>query len=131
MSDEEKQSMEEVILSDGRYPPEGYAFLHEGLSIAAKKVHGVTAPQTGEHHVTGQQICEALRELAIERWGMMAKTVLGKWNIRATIDFGNMVYLMIDHGFMHKTEDDSLEDFREVFDFEEAFGAGGQIELKE
>ncbi len=131
MNDEEKQSMEEVILSEGRYPPEAYGFLHEGLSHAAKKVHGVPAAQTGEHHVTGQEICEALRELAIERWGMMAKTVLEKWNIRATTDFGNMVYLMIEHGFMHKTEDDFIEDFRDVFDFHKAFGTEGQIELRE
>ena len=91
----------------------------------------MAGPQSGEHHVSGQQICDALRELATERWGMMGKTVLGKWNIRETIDFGNMVYLMIDHGFMHKTEDDSLEDFHDVFDFDKAFGMGGQIELNE
>ncbi|MHC4294867.1 MAG: Minf_1886 family protein [Planctomycetota bacterium] len=123
--------MEEVILADGRYPPEAYAFLHDGLSRAAKQVHGVAAPTSGEHHVTGQEICEAIRELAIERWGMMARTVLAKWNIRRTIDFGNMVYLMISHGFMHKTEEDSLEDFHDVYDFDEAFGPPSQFKMEQ
>jgi uncharacterized repeat protein (TIGR04138 family) len=42
-----------------------------------------------------------------------------------------MVYLLVEHNFMRKTAEDSLEDFRDVFDFEEAFGDSGQFELKE
>jgi uncharacterized repeat protein (TIGR04138 family) len=62
---------------------------------------------------------------------MLARTVLRKWNIRETIDFGNMVYLLVEHEFMRKTDEDSLEDFRDVFDFDEAFAVGGEFELKE
>jgi len=67
----------------------------------------------------------------MERWGLLAKTVLAKWNIHATIDFGNMVYLLVEHDFMRKTEEDSLEDFRDVFDFDAAFAPGDSFELKE
>jgi uncharacterized repeat protein (TIGR04138 family) len=56
---------------------------------------------------------------------MMGRTVLARWNIRKSIDFGNMVYLMIANGFMHKTPEDSLEDFRDVYDFDEVFGSNG------
>jgi uncharacterized repeat protein (TIGR04138 family) len=69
--------------------------------------------------------------LAVERWGQLAKTVLGRWNIHASADFGEMVYLMIRHRFMKKTEEDSLEDFRNVYDFEEAFRLQDEFELKE
>lgn len=125
--------MEDVIRSDGRYPPEAYGFLHEGLGKAVKSVHGeVTAGEVGQqHHVTGSQLCNALRDLAIERWGMLAPVVLGKWNIHATIDFGNMVYLLIRANFMRKTETDSIEDFRNVYDFSAAFDARDNFELKE
>ncbi len=130
MPEEEPQlSMEQVIRGDGRYPMEAYAFLHEALNEAVKKCHGEAG--LGPKHVTGRQLCEALRDLALDRWGMMARTVLAKWNIRETLDFGNMVYLLVEYGFMKKTEEDSIEDFRNVFSFNEAFSGSGEFELKE
>jgi len=126
------KSMEDVIRQDGRYPPEAFAFLHEGLSKAVAGAHGdKPANEAGQRHVTGQQLCFALRDLAVERWGMLAKAVLSKWNIRETLDFGNMVYLLVDNRFMRKTPEDSLEDFRAVFDFDEAFCGRWNFELKE
>ncbi|HUU60475.1 MAG TPA: Minf_1886 family protein [Phycisphaerae bacterium] len=134
------RSMEEVILADGRYPPEAYAFLHDGLAHTVRQVHGeeklAAAGEESEAgdaqlHVTGKQLCEALRDLAIERWGLLARTVLAKWNLHATVDFGNMVYVMIEHGSWRKTEEDSIEDFRDVYDFETAFDVTDEFELKE
>jgi uncharacterized repeat protein (TIGR04138 family) len=116
------KSMEEVILTDGRYPPDAYNFLHDGLSRAVRQVHGIEMGQGEQKHVTGQEICFALRELAAERWGMLAETVLAKWNISRTDDFGNMVYLLIENGLMRKTDADSIDDFHAVYDFVRAFG---------
>ena len=129
--DQPEETMEEVIGADGRYPLEAYAFLHEGLARAVKHVHGAEVSLGAQQHVSGQELCREMRDLAIERWGALARTVLAKWNVRKTIDFGNMVYLLIEHGFMRKTQEDSLEDFRDVFDFEEAFGSSNDFELKE
>ncbi len=124
--------MEDVIRSDGRYPLEAYAFMHDGLTTAVRKIYSPDEPtEGGQQHVSGQDLCGSLRDLALERWGMLARTVLRKWNIRETIDFGNMVYLLVEHNFMKKTDEDSLEDFRDVFDFDEAFAHGGEFELKE
>ncbi len=128
--DGEKQ-MEDVIRADGRYPMEAYAFLNEGLGKAVGEVHGEETAAGTQKHVTGKQLCEALARVAVERWGLLARTVLAKWNVHGTIDFGNMVYLLIEHDFMRKTEEDSLEDFRDVFDFATAFAAGDGFELKE
>ena len=125
------KSMEQVILEDGRYPPEAFSFLHEGLTKAVQEVYGDEAPAEGQRHVTGKQLCEALRDLAVERWGMLAKVVLNKWNIHQTVDFGNMVYLMVENNFMRKTDEDSLDDFRDIFDFNKAFGGYRAFELKE
>ena len=123
--------MQQVITDDGRYPPEAFAFLHEGLNRAVQEVHRGQKGGEAQHHVTGQELCCALRDLAIERWGMMAKAVLNKWNVRQTIDFGNMVYLLIEHHYMRKTEEDSIEHFRAVYDFDKAFGNYEAFELKE
>jgi len=131
MSEEPTKSIEEIIREDGRYPPEAYAFLDEALQKAVREVHGEGVPPSERRHVTGQQLCESLRQMALRRWGALAKTVLARWNIHATIDFGNMVYLLIQHGVMRKTESDSIEDFRDVYDFDEAFRREENFELKE
>ncbi|MCP4376046.1 MAG: hypothetical protein GY794_07725 [bacterium] len=121
------KSMEEVIRKDGRYPLEAYAFLHDALGHAVSDVYGSDVPLAqdpeaeGAHHVSGEQLCYAMRDLAIERWGRLAEPVLSKWNIHATIDLGNMVYLLVDNLFMRKTDDDSVEDFRDVYLFKDAF----------
>ncbi len=125
------KTMRDVILADGRYPLEAYAFLHDGLSSAVRGVHGENVLPAGQSHVTGQHLCHALCQLALERWGMLAETVLRRWNINKTLDFGNMVYLLVENNFMKKTEEDSLEDFRDVFDFHEYFQRQWQFELKE
>jgi uncharacterized repeat protein (TIGR04138 family) len=131
MESQPGKSMEQVIQEDGRYPLDAFAFLHDGLAKAVQGVYGDQAATEGQHHVSGQQLCNALRELALERWGMLAQTVLNRWNIRATIDFGNMVYLLIEGNFMRKTDEDSVEDFRDVYDFDQAFSDYQAFELKE
>ena len=130
MKNEPEKAMEDVIRADGRYPLEAYAFLHEGLSAAVQEAYGEETSGT-QRHVTGKQICLALRKGATDRWGLLAKTVLDRWNIHATIDFGNMVYLLIENDFMRKTEEDSIEDFRDVYEFDSAFAAADDFELKE
>jgi uncharacterized repeat protein (TIGR04138 family) len=84
-------------------------------------VHGDEAGP-GPRHVSGQQLCEALRRVALERWGLLAGEVLAHWNIRRTRDFGDMVYLLISLGVMGKQDSDRLEHFDDVYDFDEAFG---------
>ncbi len=134
MTEDVQKSMDEVIRQDGRYPMEAFAFLHDGLSYAVDDAYGGDNPgeDAGDtRHVTGPQLCGALRDLAKIRWGNLARTVLSKWNLTSTLDFGNMVYLLVDSGMMRKTEDDSLEDFREVFAFDEAFKTDVRFEMKE
>ena len=118
------------------YPPEAFAFVREALYLAAVHEHGPEPEMAnpallGRRHVTGQQLCEALRNLAIQRWGFLARLVLSSWNIHSTLDFGKIVYAMIDNELMQKTEGDSLEDFRDVFDFGSALRVSTEFELKE
>lgn len=129
----------DIIRADGRYPVEAFIFLlNEGWPRALRQAYGEEPPAVPvspggkpPRHVSGRQICLSLRDLAIEKWGPMAETVLKHWNIHQTVDFGNMVYLLIQNNVMHKTDEDSLDDFRDVFDFHEAFGSPGKFELKE
>ncbi len=117
------------------YPPDAFAFVREGLHLAAKLAHGpepemVNPALAAKRHVSGPQLCEALRDLAIRRWGLMANTVLGSWHIHSTLDFGKIVYAMIDDQLMQTTNGDSLEDFREVFGFAQAFSPESCLRVK-
>ncbi|NQU76169.1 MAG: hypothetical protein HQ546_07650 [Planctomycetes bacterium] len=123
-------TMTKVILADGRYSLDAFEFLHEALESAVQKFHSEET-ETGKRHVSGHQLCESLRELAIERWGPLARTVLKRWRINATIDFGKMVYMLVENSFMTKTEEDSVEDFRDAYDFDQAFRVQTNFKLKE
>jgi uncharacterized repeat protein (TIGR04138 family) len=112
----------------GPYPPEAYLFVREGLAHTTEVIHGERAGAEGAlaqpsetQHVNGQQLCIGLRDFAIRRYGQLARTVLGRWGIHSTDDFGRIVFVMIDLGLMRKSDDDRLADFSEVYDFEEAF----------
>ena len=44
--------------------------------------------------------------------------------------FWKIVYALIEAGHMQKTDRDSIDDFRNVYDFKTAFEAGYRIESK-
>jgi uncharacterized repeat protein (TIGR04138 family) len=105
------------------YPPAAFDFVREGLAHTVSMVHANAAGDDDSRHVSGQQLCLGLRDYAIRQYGMLAKTVLNRWGVNRTEDFGNIVFAMIDAGLMRKTDEDHVDDFRDVFDFDEAFCA--------
>ncbi len=108
----------------GPYPMSAFAFVRDGLAHTVKMIHGDNAPLSGpERHVSGQQLCIGLRDFAIRRYGMLSRTVLARWGILKTDDFGRIVFAMIDAGLMRKSDEDSLEHFCGVYEFDEAFDA--------
>jgi uncharacterized repeat protein (TIGR04138 family) len=131
----------ELLNRDRRYKFEAYCFVGEALAYA-HRVLGMGAvkanepspiaqktqqPQ-GEQHLTGQQLCEAIRLYALEQFGYMARCVLNHWGVYTTGDFGEIVYNLIRIGEMRKSKDDRREDFDDVYDFETAFVEGFRIE---
>ena len=82
-----------------------------------------------QRHVSGQQLCEAIRRYALEQYGYMAKTVLNNWGLHNTGDFGEIVFNLIRVNQMRKTPSDSRVDFENIYDFESAFKEGFKIAL--
>ena len=106
--------------ADPRFHRDAYFFLREMLDYSVKQ----RKRQSGESgHVTGQQLCEGGRQLAIKHFGPMAATVLDYWGIRRTEDFGDMVWTLIEIGVFGKTDTDSRDDFKDVYSFHDAFVA--------
>ncbi len=113
----------------GIYPQAAYDFVRRGLMHTVKLVHGEEAlrgepdPDDESRHVNGQQLCFGLKDYAISRYGLMARTVFAHWSIHRTEDFGRIVFAMVEGGLMRKTERDRFEDFQGVYDFDDAFGS--------
>ena len=124
----QEKSVQQVVEDLGVYPPEAYAFIQQGLSFTVQKLHGKVKDPKASRHVSGHDLCEGLREMALGQWGRLARTVLRRWNITSTLDFGRIVFAMVEAGLMQKTDDDTLEDFRNVFDFRAALEAEYQIQ---
>lgn len=130
MSDLPNTDWKTIRERTGPYPAAAYQFVRLGLQHTVKTVHGEDAldatPEDESRHVTGQDLCIGLRSFAVEQYGSLARLVLTRWGIRRTRDFGKIVFALVEGGLMRTTEDDSIEDFEEVFDFDEAFGPVAQ-----
>ncbi|HEY8666136.1 MAG TPA: Minf_1886 family protein [Tepidisphaeraceae bacterium] len=124
------KDIDQIVDELGLYPIEAFAFVQRGLSYTVNKIHGREKDPQADHHVSGQDLCEGLREFALAQWGLLARTVLLRWGITSTLDFGRIVFAMVDNGLMSKTEQDTIEDFRQVFDFRNAFDANYRIVSK-
>jgi uncharacterized repeat protein (TIGR04138 family) len=132
--------VEKLLREDRRYKLEAYAFVFEALNFAHEvlglgvdtpserdpaekrgktKAREQTKEKEPEKHLTGQQLCEAIRLYALEKFGYMAKVVLNSWGVHNTGDFGEIVFNLIRIKQMKKTKEDRREDFDNVFDFDQ------------
>ncbi len=116
------RALELICERDNRYPPAAYTFLREALDITVNKT-GREGNPPGARHVSGQELCEGIRHYGLSEFGPLAGTVLAYWGITTTEDFGNLVFNLVEAGLLGKSESDSPEDFRRVFDFDQAFRA--------
>lgn len=106
-----------------RYHQDAYRFVFESLQFTQEKLKRPQPrnPDDENAHITGQELCEGIRELAVKRFGLLARTVFAHWGIRGTSDFGKIVFELIERGEMRKTDRDTVDDFSDVYDFDDAF----------
>lgn len=120
---------------DPRYTMNAYRFVFEALSYTVNKLgKNLKSPCESERHVTGQQLLEGIRELAMDQMGYMAPTVFELWGVMQNEDFGEIVFNLVEGGLMGKTETDSRRDFKSNNDyrtfFEENFKFEGNYNIK-
>jgi uncharacterized repeat protein (TIGR04138 family) len=122
---DDNDRIDAILAGDKRFGREAYRFVMAALEHTVQRM--------GERrHVTGQELLAGIRELGRERFGMMAPAVFNAWGIRETEDFGLVVFNLVEAGVLSKRDEDSVEDFRDGFDFATAFepeydlGAGEQ-----
>lgn len=116
--------MSGIVLEDAlldrlrhRYPgyhETAYLFVLSGLHFTIERL-----PEP--RHITGRELAEGCRDLALERYGPLARSVLAFWGVHCTRNLGEIVFALVECGILVKQEEDSLTDFEGVFDFEHAF----------
>jgi len=113
------EALDLIVVSDPRYQREAYVFLRDALDFTTKqqkKIKGSTV-----RHVAGPELLDGVRQYALKEFGPMVITVFASWGIYSCEDIGHMVFNLIGAGIFGKTEEDSMEDFKSVYDFEEVF----------
>ncbi len=106
-----------LVLRNPRYAEAAYVFVLEAL-------HHRLLQLERPRHLSGAELAEAVRDLALERFGPLARTVLRHWGVHSTSDMGNVVFLLVESGILIKQPTDTPEDFEDLFSFEEAFETG-------
>lgn len=106
--------VESIRLRDNRYQPDAFQFVREALDYRVTRLEN-------RRHISGRELLEGVRHLALDRYGPMARSVLNHWGIHAGEDVGNIVFHLVDAGVMSKTDQDSMVDFSGVIRFDEQF----------
>ena len=112
----------DICATDNRYHPEAYEFVMEALSYSQKKFK---KPK----HVTGIELLQGIKGLLLQKFGPMALSVLKYWGVKATDDFGNIVFNLVEHRILSKDAQDHYESFKNAYDFEEVFNKGYRKQL--
>ena len=110
------------------------------LGVAVQKLLGRQPPEAFEaaegsaaelpHHVSGPELLDGIRDLALREFGLMARTVFRMWGVNCTGDVGRLIFNLIDAELMSKTDQDRQEDFENVYDMDKALADGYRIEVE-
>jgi len=106
--------MDRIRLREPRFDERAYLFVLAALEYSQQRL-------TERRHITGRELALACRDLALERFGVMARLVLEHWGIRNTTDIGDVVFTLVDLGMLMSQPSDTRDEFVAVFDFDRAF----------
>lgn len=107
---------------DPRFDRKAYDFVRLGLDHTVKELKKKDSPRASTSaHVSGRELLEGMRAYALDQYGPLTKTVLNSWGVKRCSDFGDIVFNLIEYNVFSKTENDRLEDFADIYSFEDAF----------
>ena len=118
MDDAFLHDIEALAERDGRYSRAAYLFVYDALQHTVEKLGKASMPRD-QRHVSGRDLIYGISEHALDQFGPLTLTVFEHWGIRETRDFGEIVFNLVTDNLMSKTDDDRIEDFTDVFDFDE------------
>lgn len=111
-----RKAVETLTARGDRFAPGTYFFVSAALGATAKRLGRSREKDVRRRHVTGRELAEGAADFAREQFGPLAYSVLREWGMRTTRDIGDVVFDLIALGLFSKTEEDSIQDFENVFD---------------
>jgi uncharacterized repeat protein (TIGR04138 family) len=106
--------MDRIRLREQRFDERAYLFVLGALEYCQQRL-----PE--RRHISGRELALACRDLALDRFGVLARLVLESWGIRNSLDSGDVVFTLVDLELLMSQPTDSREEFADVFDFDQAF----------
>ena len=123
--EEQLDIIRKICEEDDTFPPMAYCFVrdsvHKALDEIVKARRKIDFNDDEPPDIKGAARCRFFRDTLISRFGPCAIDVLDTWNIKKTSDFGRIIYKLISVEILGKSENDSIEDFDDVYDFTEEF----------
>lgn len=113
------EAVEQILAKDPRYARDAYLFVREALDFTQKLIGREN--RGGIRHITGQELLDGIRQFALQQFGPMTMTVFEEWGVRSCLDFGEIVFNMVEISLLAKTDKDSRDDFQNGYDFADAF----------
>ena len=117
MDDAFLHDIEALAERDGRYSRAAYLFVYDALQHTVEKLGKASMPRE-QRHVSGRDLIYGISEYALDQFGPLTLAVFDHWGIRETRDFGEIVFNLVNDNLMSKTDDDRIEDFTDVFEFD-------------
>lgn len=115
-----EEQIRKLALQDGRYSLEAFRFLLESLPHAVA-LAGKADKVNTERHVTGQEVLAGMEAHARQLFGPLAAVVWRSWGVTEPLDWGRIVFLLVDNGLLNRQESDTIDDFDTALDFDEVF----------
>jgi uncharacterized repeat protein (TIGR04138 family) len=111
------KTLEQIAERNRRYRLDAYSFVLAALNVTVSQL---PTPR----HITGRELLDGIRAYGLQEFGPLTRSVFEHWGVTTTEDFGHIVFHLVEAGLLGKTEHDRLEDFRNVYDFSDAFERG-------
>jgi uncharacterized repeat protein (TIGR04138 family) len=138
-----QRSLRELCRKDARFRLEGYLFVLDALEVAQRrKATSAGLPPTALEeappagtvppwNVAGRDLLDAVLDLGLDRFGLLAREVLLGWGLDRTEDVGAAVFNMVEGGILLRTPTDSPADYGGVFEMAGALDARFAARLRE
>jgi uncharacterized repeat protein (TIGR04138 family) len=106
--------MDRIRTKETRFEEDAYLFVLKALEFSQMRL-------TERRHITGRELAYSCRDLALQMYGVMARVVLEHWGVRETSDIGDIVFVLVDLGYLISQPTDNRADFIGVYHFDRAF----------
>lgn len=109
--------MDRILLHERRFDERAYLFVLASLEYCQQRL-----PE--RRHISGRELACACRDLALERFGVIARLVLEHWGIQSSADIGDVVFTLVALDLLLSQPTDNRDEFVDAFDFDNAFERG-------